>query len=215
MDVDKIAFTGGTETGKLVMAAAARSNLKRITLELGGKSPNIIFADTDMDAAVEGAFFGLFFNQGQCCVAGSRVFVESHIHDEFVDRVIKRVKKQRIGDPFDPTTTQGPQVSQEQFDRVMGYIESGKAEGAHCATGGNRSGKLGYFVEPTVFTGVKDEMKIAREEIFGPVMSILPFSSTDEVIERGNKSFYGLAAAVWTKDVQKAHRVAHELRAGQ
>ncbi len=214
MDVDKIAFTGGTETGKLVMAAAARSNLKRITLELGGKSPNIIFADTDMDAAVEGAFFGLFFNQGQCCVAGSRVFVESHIHDEFVDRVIKRVKKQRIGDPFDPTTTQGPQVSQEQFDRVMAYIESGKAEGAHCATGGNRSGKLGYFVEPTVFTGVKDEMKIAREEIFGPVMSILPFSSTDEVIERGNKSFYGLAAAVWTKDVQKAHRVAHELRAG-
>lgn len=214
MDVDKVAFTGSTETGKLIMQAAARSNLKRVTLELGGKSPNIVFADADLDAAVEGAFFGLFFNQGQCCVAGSRLFVESHIHDEFVDRMIKRVKKQRVGDPFDPGTTQGPQVSQEQFDRVMGYIESGKREGAKCAIGGNRSGNRGYFIEPTVFTGVKDEMKIAQEEIFGPVMSILPFGSADEVIERGNRTFYGLAAAVWTKDVRKAHRLAHELRAG-
>jgi aldehyde dehydrogenase (NAD+) len=214
MDIDKVAFTGSTDTGKLVMAAAARSNLKRVTLELGGKSPNVVFADADMDAAVEGAFFGLFFNQGQCCVAGSRLFVESHIHDEFVERMVKRVRKQKVGDPFDPGTTQGPQVSQEQFDKVMGYIESGKKEGATCAVGGNRAGKLGYFIEPTVFTGVKDEMKIAREEIFGPVMSILPFSSTDEVIERGNRTFYGLAAAVWTKDVQKAHRLAHELRAG-
>ena len=214
MDVDKVAFTGSTETGKLIMQAAARSNLKRVTLELGGKSPNVVFADADLDAAVEGAFFGLFFNQGQCCVAGSRLFVERQIHDEFVDRMIKRVKKQRVGDPFDPATTQGPQVSQEQFDRVMGYIESGKREGANCAIGGNRSGSRGYFIEPTVFTGVKDEMKIAQEEIFGPVMSILPFGSTDEVIERGNKTFYGLAAAVWTKDVRKAHRLAHELRAG-
>lgn len=214
MDVDKVAFTGSTDTGKLIMQAAARSNLKRITLELGGKSPNVVFADADMDAAVEGAFFGLFFNQGQCCVAGSRLFVEDTIHDEFVDRMVKRVKKQKVGDPFDPTTTQGPQVSQEQFDRVMGYIDSGKKDGAKCAVGGNRSGKLGYFVEPTVFTGVRDDMKIAQEEIFGPVMSVLPFSSADEVIERGNKTFYGLAAAVWTKDVQKAHRLAHELRAG-
>lgn len=214
MDVDKVAFTGSTETGKLVMQAAARSNLKRVTLELGGKSPNIVFADSDLDAAVEGAFFGLFFNQGQCCVAGSRLFVESHIHDEFVDRIVKRVRKQRVGDPFDPHTTQGPQVSQEQFDRVMGYIESGKREGAQCILGGGRVGNRGYFIEPTVFTGVRDDMKIAQEEIFGPVMSILPFRSVDEVIERGNRTFYGLAAAVWTKDVRKAHRLAHELRAG-
>jgi aldehyde dehydrogenase (NAD+) len=131
MDVDKIAFTGSTEVGKLVMQSAARSNLKRVTLELGGKSPNVVFADADMDAAIEGAFFGLFFNQGQCCVAGSRLYVESHIHDEFVSRMLKRVQKQRVGDPFDPGTTQGPQVSQEQFDRVMGYIESGKREGAN------------------------------------------------------------------------------------
>ncbi|MFN4243336.1 MAG: aldehyde dehydrogenase family protein [Tepidisphaerales bacterium] len=214
MDVDKVAFTGSTETGKLVMQAAARSNLKRVTLELGGKSPNIVFADADLDAAVEGAFFGLFFNQGQCCVAGSRLFVESHIHDEFVDRMVKRVRKQRVGDPFDPSTTQGPQVSQEQFDRVMGYIESGKRDGAQCILGGNRVGNRGYFIEPTVFTGVRDDMKIAQEEIFGPVMSILPFRSVEEVIERGNRTFYGLAAAVWTKDVRKAHRLAHELRAG-
>ena len=166
-DIDKVAFTGSTEVGKLIMQAAARTNLKRVTLELGGKSPNVVFADADMDAAVEGAFFALFFNQGQCCCAGSRLFVEGKIHDQFVEKLHARVKKQRVGDPFDPLTTQGPQVSQEQFDKVMGYIDSGKDSGAKLLIGGNRVGKQGYFIEPTLFTDVKDDMKIAQEEILG------------------------------------------------
>jgi len=214
MDLDKVAFTGSTEVGKLIMQAAGRSNLKRVTLELGGKSPNIVFADADLDAAIEGSHAGLFFNQGQCCCAGSRLFVESHVHDEFVEKMLKKVKKTKVGDPFDPNTQQGPQVSQEQFDKVLGYIDAGKQGGAKLRCGGGRVGKKGYFIEPAVFTGVKDDMKIAREEIFGPVMSILPFRDIDEVLERGNKTMYGLAAAVWTKDISKAHRMAAELRAG-
>ena len=214
MDIDKVAFTGEYLTGQLVMEAAAKRNLKRVSLELGGKSPNVVFADADLDAAVAGAYFGLFFNQGQCCCAGSRLFVEEKVHDQFVEKVLKKARSQKVGDPFDPETTQGPQVSQEQFDRVMGFIESGKKEGAKLLIGGNRCGSKGYFIEPTVFDNVTDNMKIAKEEIFGPVMNILKFKDVNEVIQRGNQTFFGLAAAVWTRDISKAHRLANGLRAG-
>jgi aldehyde dehydrogenase (NAD+) len=213
-DVDKVAFTGSTEVGKLIMQAAARTNLKRVTLELGGKSPNIVFADSDLDAAVNGSHFALYFNQGQCCCAGSRLFVEQKVHDEFVDKMVRKVRKTKVGDPFDPETTQGPQVSQEQFDRIMDYIKAGREQGAKLLAGGKRVGEQGYFIEPTIFGDVKDEHKIACEEIFGPVMSIIPFKDIDEVVERGNRTMYGLAAAVWTRDIGKAHRMAAELKAG-
>jgi aldehyde dehydrogenase (NAD+) len=212
-DVDKIAFTGEYRTAQIIMTDAAPT-LKRLTFELGGKSPNIIFADCDLDAAVAGTEFGLFFNQGQCCCAGSRVFVEDKIHDTFVEKLVKRARARRLGDPFDTNTTQGPQVDQAQFDKILSYIDKGVDEGAQCVTGGKRWGKKGFFIEPTVFDGVTDSMSIAREEIFGPVLSILPFRTMDEVIERANRTTYGLAAAVWTRDVAKAHQVAHSVRAG-
>ena len=211
--VDKIAFTGEHLTAQIIMADAAQT-LKRLTFELGGKSPNVIFADADLDAAVAGTEFGLFFNQGQCCCAGSRVFVEKSIHAEFVSKLVERAKTRKLGNPFDAETTQGPQVDQAQLDKILKYIEKGKAAGAECVTGGSRFGDKGYFVEPTVFNNVTDDMPIATDEIFGPVMSILPFETTDEVIERANNTFYGLAAAVWTRDVGKAHQFAHSVRAG-
>ncbi len=214
MDVDKVAFTGSTEVGHLILKYAAESNLKRVTLELGGKSPNIVFADADLDEAVNGAFFALFFNQGQCCCAGSRLYVEQKIHDEFVQRLVDRANRQRVGDPFNPETEQGPQVDQAQFDKIMSYIEAGKREGAKLLTGGERAGSRGYFVKPTVFDQVTEEMKIGSEEIFGPVMSVLPFKDLDEVVQRANKNLYGLAAAVWTRDIEKAHAIANSVRAG-
>lgn len=211
--VDKIAFTGHYETAQKIMVDAA-GTLKRLTFELGGKSPNVVFADADLDAAVAGAEFGLFFNQGQCCCAGSRLFVEQSIHDKFVEKIVARAKTRQLGDPFDMNTTQGPQVDADQFNKILGYIDKGKSEGAQCLTGGSRVGNKGYFIEPTVFTNVNDNMAIAKDEIFGPVMSILPFKSVDEVVQRANSTYYGLAAAVWTKDVQKAHKIAASVRAG-
>jgi aldehyde dehydrogenase (NAD+) len=212
--IDMVAFTGSNDTGKLVMQAAGRSNLKRVLLELGGKSPNIVLDDADMDAAVEGSFFGLFWFEGQCCSAGSRLFVQKGIHDAFIERMLARTRREKLGDPFDPQTTQGPLVNEEQYDKVMGYIRSGRDTGATLLTGGHRWGDRGYFIEPTVFDDVRDEMKIAREEIFGPVMSVLRFDDLDEAIERANHTSYGLTAGVWTRDVSKAHRVAAALKAG-
>ena len=213
-DIDKVAFTGSTEVGHLIMEASAKSNLKRVTLELGGKSPNIVFADADMDQAIEGAHNALFFNQGQCCCAGSRLFVEEKCYDDFVAKSVERAQKRVLGDPFDSQTDQGPQVDKEQFDKVISYIESGMREGAQMLCGGSQFGDRGFFIQPTVFADVRDNMKIAQEEIFGPVMSIIKFKDIDEVIQRANTTMYGLAAAVWTKDITKAHAIANNVRAG-
>eukprot|EP00122_Pirum_gemmata_P006529 Pgem_evm1s5971 len=258
MGVDKIAFTGSTKVGKMIQKYSADSNLKRVTLELGGKSPMIICEDADLAQAVEVAHIGLFMNHGQCCCAGSRTYVHESVYDEFVKKVVAKTKSMKVGSMFCPDTVQGPQVDDIQFNTVMDYINKGKKEGfmafynfnilscnlrkitfhnidilidtdtdtdtdnnnkgkaagATCLAGGNRVGEKGYFIEPTVFTDVTEDMAIAQEEIFGPVMSIMKFKSVDEIIERANRTHYGLAAGICVKDIGVAIKMAKSIRAG-
>ena len=214
--IDKIAFTGSTAVGKEIMRGAAVT-LKRVTLELGGKSPNIVFADSDVDGAVKGAINGIFYGKGEVCNAGSRLFLESRLKDEFTEKLVARASKMRPADPLDPKTRLGAIVSQEQMQTVLGYIEAGRHDGAKLVSGGNRvavDSSNGFFIEPTIFGDVKNDMQIAREEIFGPVLSVLTFDDLDEVVEQANSNPYGLAAAVWTRDVKKAHTVSRRLKAG-
>lgn len=215
MDIDKVAFTGEDKTGKIIVQAST-TNLKRVSLELGGKAPNIVFADSDLDAAVRGAITGIFFNQGQVCCAGSRLFIENKVHDEFMTKLTDRVGKMRQGNGMDEQTQIGPQVSKEQQERILGYVQAGSKEGAKLVCGGQRPKDLekGYFVQPTVFDGVKNTMKIAQEEIFGPVLSVIPFNSMEQVAEEANAVNFGLSAGIWTQDIKKAHRLAAHLKAG-
>src|SRR5712675_2087695 len=214
--IDKIAFTGSTAVGQEIMRSAA-DTVKRITLELGGKSPNIVFADSDIDSAVKGAITGIFYGKGEVCNAGSRLFLESKVKDEFTEKLAARAAMMRPADPLDPKTRLGAIVSAEQMKTVLGYIEAGKKDGAKLVAGGNRvnvDGGKGFFIEPTIFGDVKNDMTIAREEIFGPVLSVLTFADVDEVVEQANNNPYGLAAAVWTRDVKRAHSVSRRLKAG-
>ncbi|CAH1787376.1 unnamed protein product [Owenia fusiformis] len=214
LDVDKISFTGSTEVGQLVMQAAGRTNLKGVALECGGKSPNIVFADCDMDYAVEMSHNAQFFNMGQVCCAGSRTFVQEDIYDSFVEKSVARAKKRTIGNPFDPTTESGPQIDDIQYEKILELIESGKKEGAKLECGGGKKGDKGYFIESTVFSNVTDDMRIAKEEIFGPVQQIIKFKDIKEVIPRANKTTYGLASGVFTKDIDKALMIANAMQAG-
>jgi phenylacetaldehyde dehydrogenase len=211
--VDKVAFTGSTEVGKLIVQAAA-GNLKKVSLELGGKSPNVVMADADLDAAIPGAANAIFFNHGQCCVAGSRLFVEKKVFDRVVEGVAEQAQKIKVGPGLDPGTEMGPLVSDEQLRRVCGYLDSGVAEGARALVGGKRVGERGYFVAPTVLVDTKPQMRVVREEIFGPVVAAIPFDDPAEIVASANDTPYGLAAGVWTRDVSRAHELAAKMRAG-
>jgi phenylacetaldehyde dehydrogenase len=212
-DVDKVAFTGSTEVGKLILQASA-GNLKKVSLELGGKAPNIIFPDADLDQAVPTSMMGVYFNSGQVCCAGTRIFVQQDRYDEVVEKLANFSKKVSMGDPFDQKSTIGPLVSREQFDRVKGYLEVGKKEGAKVSAGGEAADGKGYFVKPTLFSGVNNEMRIAREEIFGPVGAAISFKDENDAVLQGNNTDYGLSAAVWTRDISRAHKMARSLKAG-
>jgi phenylacetaldehyde dehydrogenase len=212
-DVDKVAFTGSTEVGKLILKAAA-GNLKKVSLELGGKSPNVVFADADLKSAIPGAASAIFFNHGQCCCAGSRLYVEEKAFDEVVDGVAKKAAKIRLGPGLESVSDMGPLVSEEQLNRVCGFLESGKSEGAKAVTGGERLGDKGYFVKPTVLVNTNEKMKVVREEIFGPVVTAIPFRDPEELLPKANDTVYGLAAGIWSSDIKKAHTIASKLKAG-
>jgi acyl-CoA reductase-like NAD-dependent aldehyde dehydrogenase len=218
MDVDKISFTGSTRTGRALLKASAESNLKRVSLELGGKSPNIVFPDADMDAAMKSAFWGIFSNKGEICSAGSRLLLHAEIHDKFLEGLVSRARRMKVGDPLDKGTAMGSQISAIQMERILGYIRSGVDEGAKLQCGGERdtegANAKGFFVKPTIFSEVKPHMKIAQEEIFGPVLSAIRFENPDEAVAIANGTIYGLVSAVWTKDIKLAHRMAGEIKAG-
>jgi len=218
MDVDKIAFTGSIRTARALLKASGESNLKRLSLELGGKSPNIIFPDADLERAMKSAFWGIYANKGEVCSAGSRLLVHEKVYGQFVDQLADRARKMKIGDPQDPATEMGSQISQLQLDRIMGYVKSGIEEGARLVCGGERDTEgdksRGFFVKPTIFADVKPQMKIAQEEVFGPVLSVLKFRDPDEAAEIANSTIYGLVSAVWTRDIAVAHRLAQQIKAG-
>jgi len=215
MDIDKVSFTGSTAVGRKIMSAAANSNLKKVTLELGGKSPVVVMGDANMDEATDISHQAIFFNQGQVCTAGSRIFVQENAYDEFIEKAVNKAKARVnvTGDPFKKETEQGAQVSGQQFDRIMKYIEQGKKE-ARLVAGGVRKGKKGYFIEPTIFTDVQKGHKIHDEEIFGPVMSVIKFKDLDDAVFKGNDTTFGLGAGVVTKDIKKAFNLAHRIKAG-
>ncbi len=218
MDVDKISFTGSIRTARALLKASAESNLKRVSLELGGKSPNIIFPDCDQQAAVKSAFFGIFANKGEVCSAGSRLLLHADIHDEFLEKLAARARRMKVGDPLDPATEMGSQISAPQMERILGYIDTGVREGARLVCGGERDTEgakaNGFFIKPTVFSEVDPRMKIAQEEIFGPVLSVIRFRDAGEAVEIANGTIYGLVSAVWTRDIALAHRIAGEIKAG-
>ncbi|HWB99503.1 MAG TPA: aldehyde dehydrogenase family protein, partial [Bryobacteraceae bacterium] len=218
MDVDKISFTGSIRTARRLLAAAAETNLKRVSLELGGKSPNIIFPDCNLEAAIKSAFWGIFANKGEICSAGSRLLLHQDIHDRVLEELVSRAQRLKVGDPLDKSTQMGSQISEKQMNQILDYIRSGVAEGAKLLCGGERDtagGKeKGFFVKPTIFSEVRPPMKIAQEEIFGPVLSAIRFADAGEAVEIANGTIYGLVSAVWTSDIQLAHRMAGEIKAG-